>query len=206
MFYQIDQFIIAQSKQLNRGVILQKWHVYVQIDEKGNFNQISELLRKVLNQGWDGITGTFSPGNDLYSGEYQNDNSAGNLSTPHQKCLHKGRDGQFDVRIAKLTWQLMMDVVFLSIISTQQICYICWFPVSYKLKPKFLQILGENKDKLALFRIIIINLKLLQSTQNFRVFSSSLCHKGKLLHSNLFFYHYNQLYSYIIPWQINQFK
>ncbi|CAL5999480.1 Hypothetical_protein [Hexamita inflata] len=82
------------------------------------------------------------------------------------------RDGQFDVGNAKLTWQLMMDVVFLSIISTQQICYICRFPVSLQFKPNFLQILAQNKEKLALFRIIIMKLKFLQNTQNFSVFSS----------------------------------
>ncbi|CAL6053070.1 Hypothetical_protein [Hexamita inflata] len=49
------------------------------------------------------------------------------------------RDGQFDVGNAKMTWQLMMDVVFLSIISTQQICYICRFPVSLQFKPNFLK-------------------------------------------------------------------
>ncbi|CAL6095070.1 Hypothetical_protein [Hexamita inflata] len=51
--------------------------------------------------------------------------------------LFQDRDWQFDVGIVKLTWQSMMGVVFLSIISTQQICYICKFLVNYSLSPIF---------------------------------------------------------------------
>ncbi|CAL5970120.1 Conserved_hypothetical protein [Hexamita inflata] len=157
-----------------------------------------ELMKKL--QSWDlseltpSITQFFYAGNQLVTNysKFVNEFLDSCFSTGHLDNDNLTevltRDGQLDVLTAKLTWQLMMDVVFLSIISTQQICNICRFPVSLQFKPNFLQILAQNKEKLALFRIIIMKLKFLQNTQNFS-----------------FFHHKNTFSSIIIIFQTQQF-